>query len=112
MHAVPGEPLYRWAQSAREVVVTSPISPLYLPYISPTSPLYLPAEVVVTLPLPAGVRSRAISCTFKTTQLRAALKGAAEPLLHIEVPHTSALPRPTSPHPPVSLRPRSSRRVA
>ena len=92
MHAVPGEPLYRWAQSAR--------------------------EVVVTLPLPAGVRSRAISCTFKTSGLRAALKGAAEPLLHVEVPHSSALPRPTSPHPPVSpsppvsLRPRSSRRVA
>ena len=86
MHAVPGEPLYRWAQSAR--------------------------EVVVTLPLPAGVRSRAISCTFKTTQLRAALKGAAEPLLNVEVPHTSALPLPTSPRPPVSPRPRSSSRVA
>ena len=86
MHAVPGEPLYRWAQSAR--------------------------ELVLTLPLPAGVRSRAISCTFKTTQLRAALKGAAEPLLNVEVPHTSALPLPTSPRPPVSPRPRSSRRVA
>ena len=86
MHAVPGEPLYRWAQSAR--------------------------EVVVTLPLPGGVSARAISCTFKTTQLRAALKGAAEPLLNVEVPHTSALPRPTSPSPPVSPRPRSSRRVA
>ena len=83
---MPGEPVYRWAQSAR--------------------------EVVVTLPLPAGVRSRAISCTFKTTQLCAALKGAAEPLLNVEVPHTSVLPLPTLARPPISHRPRSSSRVA
>eukprot|EP00964_Phaeocystis_antarctica_P144626 scaffold110474_cov54-Phaeocystis_antarctica.AAC.1 len=42
-------------------------------------------EVVITLPLPPGVRSRALSCTFKRTQLCATLKGAAEPLLNVEV---------------------------
>ena len=66
---MPGEPAYRWAQSM--------------------------AEVVITLPLPPGVKSRAISCTFKRTQLCATLKGAAEPLLNVEVlplPTTACLP--------------------
>ena len=49
-------------------------------------------EVVITLPLPPGVRSRALSCTFKRTQLCATLKGAAEPLLNVEVLPTHPLP--------------------
>ena len=74
---MPGGPVYRWAQSM--------------------------GEVVITLPLPPGVRSRALSCTFKRTQLCATLKGAAEPLLNVEVLPTHYLPN--SPHPPVSPRP-------
>lgn len=51
VHALPGEPAYRWAQSM--------------------------SELVVCVRVPAGTRSRDISCVFKRTQLRVSLKASS-----------------------------------
>ena len=53
-----GGAMYRWAQSM--------------------------SEVVVCVPVPPGVKSRDLACTFKRRQLVATLKGAASPLLRVD----------------------------